>query len=282
MRLKILTLISVLTVIMLSAPAVFAKSIKFAQVSDVHYSYDGKSSNSRNVADSKKNLKFLIHSLKKQDIDFVVFLGDTIDKSKMENLIPVLEQTQQIKVPYYFAIGNHDSYKMGGIPRADYLAQINKYNKYQQSKKSNYYFYPDKDVIAIVLDGAMPFAPSSHGAYTDETIKWLNIILSKNSDKLVIIFQHFPLIQPKDNYSHTVLNPDKYFDTIVKNKNIVSISSGHYHIGKLAVDEHGVYHIHSGSLIDYPGAYNIVELTYKKKPFKKPSNPKIKVTKIYI
>lgn len=279
-KLKVIIAILIFQFILVS-PA-WSKSFKFAQITDVHYSSDGQTSSKRNLNDSGKNIEFAVDSMNKQDILFSIFLGDNIDKSNPKNLINFLKLTQSLNMPHYFILGNHDAYKLSGIPKVEYLDAVRLYNPYQKSKKGNFFFYPNKDCIAIVMDGAMPFMPSTHGTYIDDEVKWLDSVLTKNNDKMALIFQHFPLIPPTDNYSHTTLNPEKYLKLLKKHKNIVLISSGHFHAEKVTIDDNGIYHISVPTLLAPPNIYEVVEINYDKKLFKQPSNIKVNINKIAI
>ncbi len=279
---KMNVLALVLFVLLSFCNPVSAKTLRFAQVTDVHFSPDGKSDSLRDVTYSSRNLKFAINSINKQDVQFAVFLGDNIDKSRPENLLAFLRTTQALTKPYYLVVGNHDAYKLTGIPKDDYIKAVKLYNPNFKSDKPYYYFYPNKDIIAIVVDGATAFAPSTHGLYTEEMTSWLDKVLTDNKNKIAVIFQHFPLVPPLEKRSHTTLNPDKYLELLLKHKNVAAISSGHYHSDKVTVDENGIYHISVPSLLAPPGVYQIIQIDYKKERFKNPTDVKINIEKIQI
>ncbi len=279
---KLGLLIFALLVVLFTANNSFAATLKFAQITDIHYSPDGITDSKRDVSSSSNNLKFAINSLNKQDISFAVFLGDNIDRSRPQSLLPFLQMTQQLTVPHYFVIGNHDAYKLTGIQKEDYIKAVNIYNPHQKSQKPYYYFFPNKDCIAIVVDGATTFAPSTHGLYTESMIEWLDDVLKRHPNRIALIFQHFPLIPPVENRSHETLKADKYMELLIKHKNIALISSGHFHNDKLTIDDNGIYHISVPSLLSPPNEYQIVEINYDKARFKKPTNINIKIDKIKI
>lgn len=262
-----------------TAPS-YAKTLNFAQLTDVHYSPSGTNSNSRDLSYSSRNLQFAINSINKQNPNFAIFLGDNIDKSRPENLLAFLRTVQAFKIPYYMVIGNHDAYKLTGIPKKDYIELVKIYNSNQKSDKPYYYFYPNKDCVGIVVDGAMPFAPSAHGEYTDEMLTWLDKVLTNNNDKIALIFQHFPLIYPAEKNSHTTLKTEKYFELLKKHKNILLISSGHYHADKITIDDNGIYHISVPSLLSSPNIYEMVQINYDKKRFKQPTDIKVDIKEI--
>ena len=66
------------------ANSCFAKEITFAQISDIHYSTD--------KLDMKKYLYFLKLSLSKEAPNFVVFLGDNLDKSNEKDIISFMNE----------------------------------------------------------------------------------------------------------------------------------------------------------------------------------------------
>lgn len=277
----ICTFFSVFLIAVCSQSA-FSKTFKFLQITDIHYSPDGNTASTRNLSDSVKNFRFAAQSINRQDASFVVFLGDSIDKSEPSALLNFLRDTQDISIPRYFVIGNHDSYKLTGIPKEDYLKLVRLYNPYQKSQKPYYFFRPNKEILAVVMDGASDFAPSAHGIYTDEMITWLDKLLEKNKDKIVLIFQHFPLIQPEENYSHSTLNSDEYMKLLLKYPNIALISSGHYHAEKVTIDSNGIYHISAPSLIVRPNSYQSIKIDYDKNKKGAPTNVQVSVDKIKI
>ena len=121
---------------------------------------------------------------------------------------------------------------------------------------------------------------SNHGIFPEEELKWLDKTLSKNKNKKVMIFQHFPLIDPYENPQLSMLYKEKYQEVIDKHKNIISISSGHFQTSKITVDEKGIYHISSPALGKPNFIYDMVTIDYTKLPFSKVKINEIKVTPI--
>ena len=75
-----------------------AKSFEFAIVSDTHIV---PSNHPTLFSASEKNLIFAIDSINKnKDIKFTVFLGDCIDKSRMDSLQSFMNIVQNINKPY--------------------------------------------------------------------------------------------------------------------------------------------------------------------------------------
>ena len=165
-----------------------AKTLNFALVSDVHYDLN----NGTKLTTSQKALDGFIARINEGDYDFVVFLGDNIDKSKKEVLESFLNTIKNIKVPYYIVLGNTDAHKISGLTKAEYMEIVKKQNKYQNSLNASYTFSPSAGIECIVLDGTSSFMPSNHGIFTDKTLQWYDKTLKQNKDKTVLVFQHVP------------------------------------------------------------------------------------------
>lgn len=261
---------------------VFAAQLKFAQVTDVHFSSSGiqQQQNSRDVSKTKQVLQWATRSLNNKKPQFVVFMGDNIDKSNEDDIIEFLQIVKDLKMPYYLAFGNHDAHSNAGVSKEDFWNIVRTYNKHNKSKVGYYTFSPNSNFLCVVLDGAVPFSPTAHGIYSDEQLKWLDKVLKKNKNKKVMIFQHFPLIDPDENPTHTMLYKEKYKEVIDKHNNIISISSGHFHTKKITIDEKGIYHISSPALVTPDYVYDFITVDYTKIPFQKVKINKIDVKPI--
>lgn len=275
-------ILALIVFLLVFSPVSIAKTLTFAQVSDIHYSPDGKTASSRNVEVSKKHLFFTITSLNKKNPEFTVFLGDQTDKSDEDSLNDFLGYTSKLKMPYYFVLGNHDAYKMTGIEKSRYLEIVSQKNPRQPKNKRYFTFKPNKDVVCIVLDGSAVLVPSSHGYFQPEQLIWLDKQLEKNKNKIVLIFQHFPLITPHENKSHDVLEAYKYWQVLSRHKNVVLISSGHYHDEAFNVDKYGIRHISTTSLLNVPPVYDLVTVEYDKDSHKDAKKVKVDVEHVRV
>jgi len=237
-----------------------AASVRIAQLTDVHI---GPKDDAK-TASSVVKLNAAVDAINcRKDIDVVVFTGDNIDKSNVNDLKTFCKIVRRLNKPYYVLLGNHDAYKLSGIPQEDYMKVIKKVNKNQKTINSNFTFSLNRDIQAICLDGSTPNIPSGHGFFGEETIKWLKKTLLKNRNKEIVIFQHFPLVPPQDKKQLRLLEPEEYASILENNRNILLVASGHYHVEKVTIDENGVYHISSPSLL-ISAQYRIIEVDYNK------------------
>ncbi|MBQ9246294.1 metallophosphoesterase [bacterium] len=251
-----------------------ADVLEFAQVSDTHYTLENT------VLD--RYLYFLSLSLKKQNPDFVVFLGDNVDKSKEENVIGFMRAIHSINTPYYIVLGKNDAHKLSGIEKDIYLDIVTTFNRNQREKDKYYYFKPNSKFICVVLDDNPDFAPSKHGEIPDEQIEWLDKLLTKYPNKLFLIFHHSPLVPPRVEYKLSMINTEKYSAMLQKHDNVLLISSGHYHQEATQTDERGVRHISAPAFKDIPHSYQMIKIIYDEKTLKSPKDIEVIVTKVKV
>ena len=266
-------LLSFLTILLIQN-FVCASTIEFAQISDVHYSYENKTLD--------KYLYFLSLSLKKKYPDFAVFLGDNVDKSKEENVIGFMRSIHSIRTPYYIVFGHTDAHSLSGIEKTNYLDIVTTFNRNQDEGKNYYYFKPNSDIVCVVLDDSSDFAQSKHGQITDEQLTWLDNLLTKYSKKLFIIFHHGALLPPRIEYKLSLLNAEKYSEMLKKHNNVIMISSGHYHQEAIQQDEKGIRHISAPAFKDIPHSYQLIKIDYDIKNYKTPNDVIINVSRIKV
>lgn len=254
-----------------------AKTLHFAVAADVHYSVEQNKDN-KNYSDGAKALGGFVSRMNENNYDFVVFDGDNVVKSNEQNLKAFLQVVQNIKTPYYLVAGNRDTHKISGVAKPEYLKLVSRYNKNQKKAEMSYYFYPNSDIIAIVLDGVSTGMPSTHGVFNQKNLKWLDSVLEKNKNKKAIIFQHVPYYEPCDKPSYEILEKAEYTAVLRKHQNVFMIVSGHYHKDFRITDDYGVTHISVPALFEQPYNYTEIYVDYSKKPFSPMQDVRIHTT----
>lgn len=260
-KIKKLLTIFVLGFALLGQNAVYAKTLNFAIASDIHY----KTSNDGNTI-QEKALNGFIDRVNENNYDFVIFLGDNIDRSKMKELGTFLNKIKAINVPYYLVMGNKDVHKISGLDKKVYLAEVSKHNKYQKNATNNYTFKPTSDITVVVLDSVSSGMPTNHGVFSKKTLSWLDETLEKNKRKKVLIFQHVPYLPPYEKEGYDILEKQEYKAILSKHKNILAVIGGHYHKESFAYDGSGVGHYCAPALSEEPFYYVDAQVKYTK-PF---------------
>lgn len=252
-------LLSVFAILLLLSSKVYAETIKFIQVTDVHLSANNEY--------SKKELKYAVKDINnQQNISFVVFTGDNIDSASEINLKTFLSIVNKLKVPYYIVLGNHDVYKSGGLSKVRYFEIIRQKNLFFPQKKPNYKFSKNRFNFYIV-DGAKEIIPGPVGYYREDTLKWLDKQLTKNKKRPAVIFQHYPLVYPEDSEkrlkTHKTYKAEEYLEMLNKHDNVLAVISGHFHTNAENM-QNGVYHISTPSMAGLPHSYKIIDIVTTK------------------
>ena len=243
---------------------VLAKNLKFVQITDSHFSYEGKDYTQREVENSANALEKTIKDINKiPNVDFVAFTGDNIDTANASDLKTFLKIANKLNVPYYIVIGNHEVFKSQKFDKKEYMKTVRKYSDSCKPSGANYTF-TKKGFVFVVVDGAKEVIPGPAGYYKKDTLKWLDKQLTKHARQKVVILQHFPVVAPYYNRTHATYNVADYEAVLKKHKNVIAIVSGHYHgNGEKLVD--GVYHISTPALVEPPNNFKVIELDVKGK-----------------
>lgn len=237
----------------------WAKDLKFIQITDSHFSSSKADYTQREVENSQSYLEKTIQDINTiSNVNFVVFTGDNIDQANDTELKKFLKEANKLKYPYYVVIGNHEVFKSQDLDKKEYMRLVRKYSKNCRPRSANYVFERDGFVF-IVVDGAKEVIPGPAGYYKKDTLKWLDKKLTHYKYSKVVIFQHFPIVEPYFNRTHSTYNKEDYEKVLKKHKNVIAIVSGHYHAnGEKMVD--GVYHISTPALVEAPHNYKIIEI----------------------
>lgn len=240
--------------------------LRFAQVSDVHFLENGSNTTFKMIGESSRLLDDAIKQInEQQNLDFVMFTGDLIDKPFEKELNSVLQHLNNINFPWYYAFGNHDRCVGGYLTTSVYLDHIRKSNTNFDFNNSYYAFTPKKGYRVIVLDDIITTEITSQGKIESDQMKWLKKELDKYKNNTVLIFMHIPAIEPFASPGHRLLNATEFINLVESYKNPIGIFQGHYHAAKIVQHENVLY-INSPALISYPNAFRIVNVVnYKDK-----------------
>ena len=257
-----------LTVAMLwglqACSGVNSTSLKFAQVSDVHFLENGANTTYKMTGESPRLLDDAIKQINEQpDIDFVMFTGDLIDKSFEKELRAVLPHLENLNYPWYFAFGNHDRCVGGYLTTLVYLDMIRNSNTNFKFKKSYYSFVPKKNYKVIVVDDIITDEITSNGYIDEDQMKWLKKELDGSKNDVVLIYMHVPVIEPFASPNHKLRNAYAVKQLIESYKNPIGVFQGHYHSAKITQHDNVLY-VSSPALVSYPNAFRIVTVTNSK------------------
>ena len=241
-----------------------AAGLKFAQLSDVHFLADGSNTTFKMTGESPRLLDDAISQINEyNDIDFVMFTGDLIDKSFEKELKAFLPHVEKLNAPWYFAFGNHDRCVGGYLNTLVYLDMVRNSNPDFKYKKAYYSFAPKKNYKVIVLDNIITDEITSNGYIDEEQLKWLKKELDSSKNDTVLIFMHVPVIEPFASPNHKMRNGIVLKQLIESYKNPIGVFQGHYHAAKITQHDNVLY-VNSPALVSYPNAFRVVSVTNHK------------------
>lgn len=240
------------------------QGLKFAQLSDVHFSTYNKNTTFKLTGDSPKLLEDAIKQVNETpNLAFAMFTGDLIDKSFENQLTALMPYLKELNIPWYYAYGNHDTC-IGGYLTPEVYRNIVKENNPNFKFDTNYYsFTPQKGYKVIVLDSIIRDKITSNGEISQEQLEWLDKELEKSQKDTVLIFTHVPIVEPFSSPNHRLKNANEVKATIEKYKNPIAVFQGHYHGAKI-IQEENVLFVSAPALVSYPNAFRIINVTNHK------------------
>lgn len=244
----------------------YADTLKFAHISDVHLSDKTVDTSYKVLASSKQLFKDEIDQINAEPkLDLVVVTGDLVDRPYESLLKDYCKQMNELKAPWYFALGNHDVAIGTGFKKDKYLDFMRKNNKNYKFENSYYSFVPKKGYKMIILDATIDNAITANGKVPDEQLDWLDSELSEaqKANQMPMIFLHYPLKEPFPSFHHRITNADEFQAVLDKHKMPIAIFSGHYHATKI-YKEGNILHVSTPSLVTYPCAFRIVTVNNMK------------------
>ena len=233
-----------------------SKTLKFAQLSDLHTSHKKAISGNRMHPNSFELAKDAIEQVNEiPSLDFVVITGDGIDYPNTELLQEFGGLISTLNKPYYYAIGNHDV--SVDYSKEKFMKVLSKTNPYKTFNKPYYSTVLKKNFKLIFLDGASDSSITSNGYIDSKQLKWLDEQLKESRDKVVLIFLHFPIEEPFSSHNHRIINKNEVDEVLNKYSMPIAIFSGHYHVTRI-MQKDNILHVSTPSMIMYPNAFRVV------------------------
>ena len=256
------------------------KKIKIGILTDIQYcDSDPDTEHNRYFRNSLQKVDQIIQIFNVEDLDFIVNLGDTIDKN-FESFDTITKKLSHFNAPLFNLIGNHDY---------DVAPEKKKFVPAQLGLKDNYYYFDIEGFRYCFLDGneISGFSTekdSSHhkeaiellakmrlenkananewnGGMSSDQINWFRLRLQEalRMNLKVIVFCHYPIF-PEGK--HSLLNNIEILDIIDEHSHIAAWFCGHNHDGNY--DKINNCHILNFKAIvdtEDENAFSIIEVT---------------------
>jgi len=252
--------------------------VKFAVISDPHMSLPAA-----NTRDSVKMEDSSVALFKEAvdgvnaipDLDFVILAGDLTKDAEPWNVDLLREMLEEIRVPTYAILGNHE---VSPIPPKDKEAPLaaligsSKYNTVFalqgfgfEGAQSYWTAEPVPSLLLVGLDTTK--VGSWGGKVSPAQLRWLENVLSTNRDKLTIVVGHHLLVpfreeEKKPDWKNFYLDNAEELMALFENYPQVSFYlCGHRHVSTIPVEKNGIWYIENASTVTYPMSYTVYTLT---------------------
>ena len=246
--------------------SVLASTLKFAQVSDIHYQPKAPE-NEKSFKLKYYTMKILDDALKQidedKDVKFILVTGDAADKPIAEDFDYMYKYLNAHSPrPWYYQLGNHDV-SPKGLKRADQMKLLYDNGQKQFKDKTYYSFKPKRDMVFIGVDATYDNKSTPQGYLPPEQIKYIDKVISQNPKDVVVIFLHHPLTYPAKASDHNVVNDFAIKEMLKKHDNPILILGGHFHACK--IEQYGnILMVASPAIVSYPNAFRFITIDNKK------------------
>lgn len=243
-------------------------ALAFGVIADPQYA-DIPAAGSRHYRNSIAKMNAAIDELNKHQLDFVVTLGDVIDRdlNSFRTMMPLYEK---LTAPRRFVLGNHDFGVAPGdkgkvmatmnLPAAYHAETINGWHLiFLDGTEVSTYRYPadnpkTKSAGEMRLGLERLHRPQSqpwNGALGETQMTWLAQELKSagQNNKRVIVFNHFP-VYPL-NQPHNLWNDADVVTLLASFPNVVAYMNGHNHQGNYAVHK-GCHYVNFKGMVETP------------------------------
>jgi predicted phosphodiesterase len=234
------------------------QNLKFAQVSDAHYSDFEADTTYKALKSSPQILDDVISQINSTSgIDFVMFTGDMINKPKDSQLMSFISHANLLNPAWYVVFGNHDV--GSNLSKTLYFNILGGHNKNFCYQTPYYSFCPKKGYKVIGLD-TIDMSVNPNGRVSEEELQWLKDELDNSKGDVVLIFTHVPIVEPFPSENHRLKNSYDVKLLLKKYDNPIIVCSGHYH-GTKIYQEDNILYINTPSLVSYPNAFRIINVS---------------------
>ena len=211
---------------------------------------------------SPNRLHNAVNILNKHALDYSIHLGDFIDRD-FESFEVVSPIYQQLKVPKYHVLGNHD-FSVADGKKKDVPGKLGLENRYYDFEVSGWRFvaldgndvsfhaYPEDSeqyrMAADYYEKNEIKSPKWNGAIGDKQYLWLKNVLEKSCEvgEKVVLYCHFPIFPENP---HNLWNAEKIVNLIKAYPCVKAYINGHNHEGNYGFQD-GVHYLTLKGMVD--------------------------------
>ena len=253
------------------------KPLRFGGIADPQYA-DQPTRGTRFYRNSIEKLKLAIAELNTFDLDFVITLGDVIDKN-IESFAEIMPLYDELAAPHRLVLGNHDfDVDDADKPKVVEAMGLTK-TYYSESHGSWRFLYLDGTEVATyrygendqrtevaaqtlrqLKDEKLPNAQGWNSGISAEQLAWLRGELqdSNATGQRVIVSCHFPVMP--ENGAHNLWNAQVVVEVLNEFDHVAAYLNGHDHRGNYLVHQ-GIHFVNFKGMVETENetAYAVVE-----------------------
>jgi len=249
------------------------KPFNFGAIADCQYC-DYATSGRRHYRKSPQKLTESVNHLNKQDLAFVVHLGDFIDRD-FKSFAVVNPIFAKLKAPGRHVLGNHDFSvaddkkllvpKTLGMPSRYYDYTVGRWRFIiLDSNDLSFYAHPKdskehKQSVAYYTKNKLK-APKYNGGIGPKQMAWLKQVLDKadKAGERVVLFSHHPVYP--ESRGHNQWNAAQVVKTIEPHESVKAYINGHNHAGHYA-EKKGIHYLTLQGMVDTTeNAYAVISI----------------------
>ncbi|WP_084934903.1 metallophosphoesterase [Pantoea rwandensis] len=257
-------------------PTALDRTLRFGLIADPQYADVAPDiANNLYYRHALHKLPQAISALNQQPLDFVVTLGDLVDRH-WESYATVLPLYDRLEHPHAVVLGNHDVQTIAqhlnnraALPKSYYAFRLAgwRFIVYDGNDVSHYCnalngddYYQAETLLADLRAQQQPQAQPWNGAVGQQQLAWIEqqLIEARQQGENVGVFGHYPLAPPT---THILMNAHVLVD-LLTSYNIRFCFSGHDHRGNFArIGQAGFYTMKG--MLDGPAdaPFAVVEVT---------------------
>ncbi|MBA8820417.1 putative phosphodiesterase [Ochrobactrum sp. P6BSIII] len=232
----------------------------------------------RYYSNSLWKLSEAIEAFNKEDLQFVVTLGDIIDRH-WESFNHVLPLYDKLDHDHFFLLGNHD-FDVASEYLTSVIRTVGMQDAYYDFTGGGYRFIvldgndvslfappkndPRREIAAQRLEALKaknaPNAQSWNGSLSDQQFAWLGDTMKKAqaAGEKVIVMGHYPVFPANE---HNMWDSERVVELLTGFDNFVAYFNGHNHAGNYG-EVNGKHFLNFKGMVDTPAetAYSVVEV----------------------
>jgi Icc protein len=192
-----------------------------AQISDTHILAPGSDHPSAQLR--AECLRRCVADINRQDVDAVVFTGDTVQHGLAEEYARLRELLAPLDAPLYLVPGNRDD------PSA-LRAAFDDHPGLPEAGEFLHYTVEDHAVRLVALDSTSP--GERKGVFCAARQAWLEAALSAQPDRPTLLFIHHPPFDIDDHYIGGYRRPEEaaaLTDLVSRHPQVIRLLCGHVH-----------------------------------------------------